>query len=179
MADFLEQKLRHFFGLMDRDGSDTLEVEDYLHAADRVSESFGFASGSVEHKAVGDSLIGFWRHVVAPADLDGDGHVTFEEYAAAYRQGIAADGYARIEPIGDAIISIADTDGDGKVTQEEFVRAISGGFGVPAEQCAAAFTSLDTGAKGHLTRAELQRATAEYFLGDDPAAPGNSLFGRF
>ncbi|MFF5205996.1 EF-hand domain-containing protein [Streptosporangium sp. NPDC000396] len=181
MADFLERKLRHFFTLMDRDGSDTLELADYLGTADRVSASFGFASGSAEHEAVRGSFLSFWETVVKPADADGDGHVSFEEYFSAYGLRVVSEsgGYQNVGSIGDAIISIADTDGDGEVTREEFDLVISQGFGVPADQCATAFASLDTGSKGHLTREELRRATAEYFLGTDPSAPGNSLFGRF
>jgi hypothetical protein len=166
---------------MDRDGSDTLELADYLAAADGVSSSFGLVPGSPEFEAVRATYRRFWEDVIKPMDADDDGHVTFAEYIDGFTQGVLeeSDGYERIRPLLDALIDIADTDGDGRITGEEFARGLTHGFGVPADESAEAFALLDEGAKGHLTREELQRASAQYFLGTDPDAPANALFGRF
>ncbi|MEV1240876.1 EF-hand domain-containing protein [Nonomuraea sp. NPDC050022] len=181
MTDLLERKLRHFFGLMDRDGSDTLELDDYLAAADGVSASCGLAPGSPEHEAVRATFRRFWEDVIEPMDADGDGHVSFAEYVDGFTEGVLdeSDGYERIRPLLDALIDIADADGDGRITGEEFARSLTHGFGVPADESAEAFALLDEEAKGHLTREELQRASTEYFLGTDPDAAANALFGRF
>ena len=181
MADLIERKLRHFFELMDRDGSATLELADYLTAADGVSASFGLTPGSPEYEAVRATFRRFWEDVVQPMDADDDGHVTFAEYIDGFTQGVLdeSDGYERIRPLLDGLIDIADTDGDGRITGEEFACGLTHGFGVPEDESAEAFALLDVTAKGHLTREELQRASAEYFLGTDPDAAANSLFGRF
>ncbi|WP_433517469.1 hypothetical protein ACQP2T_19190 [Nonomuraea sp. CA-143628] len=72
MADLIERKLRHFFELMDRDGSATLELADYLTAADGVSASFGLTPGSPEYEAVRETFRRFWEDVVQPMDTDDD-----------------------------------------------------------------------------------------------------------
>lgn len=181
MTDLLERKLKHFFGLMDRDGSNCLELSDYLTTADQVSTTFGFALDSPENAALRGRFTRFWEDVILPMDTNGDGNVSFDEYYTAYGQGVrdSEDGYERIRPIADAIISVADSDGDGYVTREEYALALSHGFGVAAEHCEATFTLLDTDDKGFLTREQLQGAAAEYFLSTDLEAPGNNLFGKF
>jgi Ca2+-binding EF-hand superfamily protein len=40
-----------------------------------------------------------------------------------------------------------------------------------------AFTSLDRGSKGYLTEQDLVVAVQEFYLSDDPDAPGNVLYG--
>jgi Ca2+-binding EF-hand superfamily protein len=181
MSDLIERKLRHFFELMDRDGSDTLELADYLASADGISASNGLVAGSETHDTLRARFRRFWEDVVEPMDTDGDGHVSFAEYLTGFTEGVLdeADGYERIRPMLDVLVDIIDADGDGRVTRAEFAGALTHGFGVPAEEGAEAFALLDEESKGHLTREELQRASAEYFLGTDPSASANSLFGRF
>lgn len=168
-ADLLERKLKHFFGLMDRDGSKTLELGDYLTTADQ---------DSAENAALRGRFTRFSEDVVLPMDANGDGSVSFEEYYTAYGQGVrdSEEGYDRIKPIANAIISVADS-GDGCVTREAYTLGLSHGFGVPAEHCDSTFTLLDTENKGFLTREQLQGAAADYFLSTELEAPGNNLSG--
>lgn len=181
MSDLIERKLRHFFGLMDRDGSDTLELADYLTSADGISAWAGVVAGTESHDALRGRFRRFWEDVVQPMDSDGDGHVSFAEYFTGFVEGVLdeSDGYERIRPMLDVLMDIIDADGDGLITAAEFAGALTHGFGVPADESAEAFALLDGASKGHLTRAELQRASAEYFLGTDASAPATSLFGRF
>ncbi|GAA2073549.1 EF-hand domain-containing protein [Actinomadura alba] len=180
MSELLGRKLKHFFTLMDRDRSDTLELNDYLTTADSVSRSFGMATGSAEHNELRRAFTRFWEDIIKPMDTDGNGHVSFDEYRTAYNTGILdnAQGYERIRPIADAIINIADTESNGKITADNFTLALSG-YGVPEPDCRTAFAALDEDGSGFLTRNELQEATEQYFLGTDPELPGNTLFGRF
>jgi Ca2+-binding EF-hand superfamily protein len=180
MSQFLDRKLRHFFTLMDRDRSGTLALNDYLTTADNVGRAFGMAEGSAEHRELRRAFTRFWEDVIEPMDTDGDGHVGFGEYLAAYHAGVRDDarGYDRMKPISDAVLAIADPGGTGKVTADDFALALSG-YGVPEPECRAAFTALDADGSGYLTSDELQKAIEEYFLGTDPDLPGNALFGRF
>jgi Ca2+-binding EF-hand superfamily protein len=181
MSELLDRKLRHFFTLMNRDQSDTLELNDYLTSADNVSNSFGIAAGSAAHEGMRQEFTRFWENIIKPMDTDGDGHVNFDEYLTAYTAGVLDDpqGYESIRPIADAIIGIADIRSDGKITPDNFTLAMSAAYGIPEPECVAAFTALDKDTNGYLTRDELQNAAAQYFLGTDPDLPGNALFGRF
>ena len=180
MSEFLDRKLKHFFTLMDRDHSDTLELNDYLTTADDVGRAFGLAVGSAEHRELRRAFTRFWEDVIKPMDTDGTGQVSFGEYLTAYNKGVVdnAQGYEQIRPISDAIIEIAGAAPDGTIAAENFRLALSG-YGVPGPECRAAFTALDRDGSGFLTRDELQRAIEEYFLGTDPGLSGNTLFGRF
>jgi Ca2+-binding EF-hand superfamily protein len=180
MSQLLDRKLKHFFTLMDRDQSGTLELNDYLTTADNVRSAFGIAEGSAEHHELRQAFTRFWEDVIKPMDTNGNGHVNFDEYLTAYNAGVrdAPQGYQRMKPISDAILTIADTGSTGKVTADDFARALSG-YGVPEPECRVAFTALDKDGSGFLTSDELQTAIEEYFLGTDPELPGNALFGRF
>lgn len=180
MSQLLDRKLKHFFTLMDRDRSGTLELNDYLTTADSVSSAFGIAEGSAEHNELRRAFTRFWEDIVKPMDTDGNGHVSFEEYLTAYHAGVRDDaqGYERMKPISDAILTITDTESNGKITEDNFALALSG-YGVPEPDGRAAFTALDQDRNGFLTPDELQKAIEEYFLGTDPELPGNTLFGRF
>lgn len=180
MSELLDRKLKHFFTLMDRDGSATLELNDYLTTADNVSGAFGMAEGSPEHHELRRTFTRFWEDVIEPMDTDGDGHVRFEEYLTAYNTGVRDHprGYELIRPIADAVLNIIDTESNGKITADDFTRTLAG-YGVPAPESRAAFSALDRDRSGFLTREEMQVAIEQYFLGTDPALPGNTLFGRF
>ncbi len=179
MSELLDRKLKHFFTLMDRDGSATLELNDYLTTADSVANAFGLVAGSAEHDELRRSFTRFWEDIVKPMDTDGTGQVSFDEYLAAYNTGVVdnAQSYAQIKPISDAIIAIAGGP-DGKITADNFALALSG-YGVPQPECRAAFAALDKDGSGFLSQDELQEAIEEYFLGTDPDLPGNALFGTF
>lgn len=180
MSELLDRKLKHFFTLMDRDQSDTLELNDYLTTADSVGSAFGLTTGSAEHHELRRAFTRFWEDIIKPMDTDGTGQVSFEEYLTAYTKGVvdSTQGYDQIKPISDAIIAIAGTGPDGTITADNFTLALSG-YGVPEPEGRAAFAALDKDGSGVLTRDELQEAIEEYFLGTDPALPGNALFGRF
>lgn len=180
MPELLDRKLKHFFTLMDRDRSGTLELNDYLTTADSVGSAFGMAAGSAEHNELRRAFTRFWEDIIKPMDTDGNGHVNFDEYLTAYNAGVRdnAQGYERVKPISDAILNIADTESNGKITADSFRLALSG-YGVPEPDCRAAFAALDKDGSGFLTPDELQEAIQEYFLGTDPELPGNTLFGRF
>lgn len=181
MTDLLSKKLKHFFTLMDHNASGFLEHHDYVIAADRVSAAFGFTPDSAENAGLRHRYTRFWEDVVKPMDTSADQKVSFEEYLTAYNQGVrdAADGFDRISPIADAIISMADSAGTGKITIAGFTRAMAGGYGVDTHACHTTFATLDTENLGYLTRGQLQEASKEYFLSADPDAPGNGLFGTF
>ena len=88
MSDLLDRKLRHFFTLMDRDGSDTVNSNDYLTIADSVGRVFGLPAGSPEHDELRRVFTRFWEDIIKPMDTDGNGHVSFDEYLTAYNAGV-------------------------------------------------------------------------------------------
>lgn len=181
MSDLLDKKLKHFFTLMDRDTSNTLELNDYLTSADQVSSAFGMAAGSAEHENLRKRFAGFWENIIQPMDTNGDGHVTFEEYINAYNAAVRdnPEGYEHIQPLAEAVIALADTQATGRITADNFTTAMNAAFGVPEPETRAAFAALDTQNNGHLDHQQLHAAAQEFFLGTDPSAPANGLFGTY
>jgi Ca2+-binding EF-hand superfamily protein len=71
-----------------------------------------------------------------------------------------------------------DKDKDGRVSWTEFLGSAVI-FGQTPAEAEEAFRHLDRDADGYLNTDEWLRNTEEFFMSDDPKAPGNWLLGPF
>lgn len=174
-------KIERFFRLLDADGDDLLGLEDFLAAAARAAERFGFDADTPESIGLKRHYVALWDEVYSPMDGDGDQRVGLDEMVRAHETSFLGrpEGYARLRPVTDGFLLIADRDADGTVTHAEFVTAMQAAFGVGPRRCEESFAALDLDEDDRLTGAELHRAVEQYFCHSDPAAPGNNLFGAW
>ena len=76
------------------------------------------------------------------------------------------------------MLELWDRDGDGKLSADEYVK-LEWCYGVTEEAAREAFRHLDRDGDGYLTLEEGMKAIEEFYLSDDPDAPGNWLFGPY
>jgi Ca2+-binding EF-hand superfamily protein len=81
-------------------------------------------------------------------------------------------GYAHL------MFELWDQNKDGKLSADEFVK-LEWCYGVGEDAAREAFRKLDRNGDGYLTIEEGTQAAREFYLSDDPAAPGNWLFGPY
>jgi Ca2+-binding EF-hand superfamily protein len=174
----LRRKLERSFHRLDTDGNGFAERADLQDVGARLMRGFDQSPTSPKGRAVAARLDAVWAEMAAYADTDRDGRLSSADYhhgiTRAFIDGPAFDPVFR--PAAVALTELCDPDGDGRVTREEF-EVLQRAFSTPPDEVAAAFERMDTDGDGALSTAELVAAIRDYYVGTDPEAPGNWLFG--
>jgi Ca2+-binding EF-hand superfamily protein len=178
LSDLQEQKATHYFTLIDEDGNGLIEASDFALRAQRLAATRSL-DGATAEKALRQRVEAWWEHICGVADLDGDARVTLSEwkaYWAAVQRGVnqGDDTLASLHRAARATLRALDRTGSGRATADEYADWLAA-WGADGHE--EAFPRLDRGGKGFLTEADVIVAVQEFYLSDDPAAPGNALYG--
>jgi hypothetical protein len=180
LTDLQKRKLTVLFQHHDMDEDGFLGKADYERFAERFCEVQGYAPDSPQGEAAHAQNMAVWEQVRQVADKDGDGRVTLEEYLGSWNVTLSdkklydqlVTGYAQ------SLLALWDRDGDGRLSGVEYA-AFLGCYGVGEESAREAFRHLDPDGHGYLTLETLTRRYDEFFLVDDPDAPGSWVFGPY
>lgn len=177
-SDLLRHKLDRSFRRLDTDGNGHVERGDLQDVGARLIRGFGESPTSPVGRAVVVRLDAVWQELAAYADADRDGRLSADEYhagmTAAFIDGPAFDPVFR--PAAEAVAALCDTDGDGRLERSEFA-VLQRAFNTSLREATVAFERIDTDRDGRLAVEELIAAMRAYYVGTDPDAPGNWLFG--
>lgn len=178
LSDLQERKATHYFTLIDEDGNGLIEAGDFALRAQRLAAARSLTEPGAE-QALQQRVDAWWEHICAVADLDGDARVTLSEwkaYWAAVQRGVERgdDTLASLQRAAQETLRVLDRTGSGRATPEEYADWLTAWGGEGPEE---AFARLDRGGKGFLTEADVIVAVQEFYLSDDPEAPGTVLYG--
>lgn len=173
---FQERKLKGMFAAFDADGDGCLREEDFRALTARWSWLPGVDPGTELRARVETLLMGWWSALLTVGDANGDGTVDLGELLQLVDRlpAMAADVAATADTVFDAV----DANGDGRISPEEHRRLVETWKGQPVE-LTGVFELLDRDGDGHLGREEFALLWRQFWIGDDPADPGNWLCGRF
>jgi Ca2+-binding EF-hand superfamily protein len=175
-------KASHYFDLIDEDDNGFIEVHDFEMRAERLAEARGLTDADAR-EALRDRVMTWWEHLCAIADFDDDARVTREEwetYWESIQAGVNQGGDGDNKTLQSLVraargtFEAINTD-DGPITEEEYVEWLAA-WGVAESD--AAFDRLDRDDSGALTEENLVEAVKEFYLSNDPDAPGNVLYGK-
>ncbi|GAA1549080.1 EF-hand domain-containing protein [Streptomyces albidochromogenes] len=149
--------------MLDVDGVGVISRQEYLTRPERAA--------AVAGRDGDDPLVSIARatheEVYASMDANGDGKVTFEEYAA-WAGAEAFDEVCR-HALG-SLFDLADTDADGTLTRAEFTR-LREALGNPVDSAEAAFEALNSDDDGRIDRASYLASIRAYVTdGTSPMA---------
>jgi hypothetical protein len=174
------EKAAYYFSIIDEDDNKYIEADDFEMRAERLADARGVTDPDAKAE-IHDQVMNWWHHLCSVADVDNDERVTQREWQR-YWQGLQA----AVEDSNEAVLneleraaratfrSIKVDDGD-EVTQAEYAEWLAA-WGV--DDAEAPFNRLDRDNTGGLTEADLVQAVREFYLSNDPDAPGNVLYGE-
>jgi Ca2+-binding EF-hand superfamily protein len=185
-TELQKQKLMHMFELLDVDGNGVLEYEDFRMVVDTMAEERGWERSHRRYLALVAANRRLWKMISRDMDVDGDGAITLMEWLAFHIRAFLTDpanqGFdprfsAALKATSGFFCDMLDSDGDGKVSLEDYI-LFCGAYNVSEAQARMSFGLFDRDDSGDITQQEVEEMVKEFYLSDDPKAPGNLFFGN-
>lgn len=181
LGDLQRRKAAYYFDLIDEDDNGLIEPADFRLRAERLAEASN-VTDDVERERLRQRIMEWWEHLSTLADTNGDGQITREEWRhywmrfnVAVSMGNPRQSIQNLERAARKTFRAVDHNDSGQISEEEFSTWLAAW---DINQGASVFRRLDREEKGFLTEADLAEATTEFYLSNDPAAPGNALYGE-
>lgn len=178
LSDLQKQKLTRYFRVYDVDDNGAISLPDFERVVENVRALYGADERSSIHSGLRDGYLLRWSALSTSADKDRDGGVDLDEWLA-YWDGVLADDVryeVEIVAVTERLFEVFDTDEDGVLGADEFCN-FYGVYGLKSAMARQVFRDLDQDGDGRVTRNELMEMAHQFYRSDDPAAPGNRLFG--
>ncbi len=181
LGNLQRRKAAHYFDLIDEDSNGLIEPADFQRRADRLAEAFG-VTDEAERDRLRRRLSLWWEHLATLADANDDGRITREEwemywerFKVAVSMGSNRKSIGKLVRVARHTFRAIDRSGSGRITEEEFSSWLEAW---DIDQHEMVFRRLDRDDKGYLVEEDLTEATKEFYLSNDPDAPGNVLYGE-
>jgi juvenile hormone diol kinase len=178
LTEFQKQKLPRLFALHDLNRDGVINRADFEEYASRIASTRGWGPNSSEANELRSRFLNFWNGLEQMAENRGSRDVTLTEWFDYWDRILGTPGmYDQVcAPIAEMVYTILDHDGDGSITAAEYAETFKYS-GLDAADAAPAFARLDLDRDGRLSIEEILSLADEFFRSEDPAAPGNALFG--
>lgn len=172
-----EQKLTCFFKALDENADGRLEKADLDRLATKIAAARNWGPTDANTATIQGRYAALWQSM---APFVEDGHLSLQRFIGFYYAVIAEAGLydTAVTSLASFLFDILDADADGRVTPAE-LRLFYGAYGIDPGMAQAMFVRFDKDADGILSKGEVAELVDEFFKSEDPAAPGNWLFGPF
>ena len=178
LSPLQEQKLTRYFRVYDVDDDGVIGIRDFERVLENLRALHGVGSAATPLGELRAAYLNRWEAMRRSADTDADGGVDLGEWLA-YWDGVLSDDArydAEIAGLVDRLYALFDTDESGSIEVDEFVNFYAA-YGLRAALARHVFEGLDGNGDGAVSRAELAEAAHQFYRSDDPATPGNELYG--
>jgi EF hand domain-containing protein len=173
-SDFQRRKIAGVFEAMDLERRGFLLEGDFAALAERWTTLRGLAPDSAQYARLRAIMLGWWASL---ASASGDGvRATLDDVLAVVDQLPAMLG--AVHATADAMFEAVDANGDGRISRAEYRQLIEAWNG-RATDTDEVFALLDLDGDGHISRGEFRSLWTQFWVEDDPQAPGTWVFGRF
>lgn len=177
------KKASYYFSLIDEDDNGYVEANDFQLRADRLADTRGVTDPAAQTE-LRKRVMKWWDHLSTLVDVDDDHRVTakeWQDYWTALQQGVEQGGEAKekvlhgLEQAARATFRAMNTTDDNTISEPEYADWLAA-WGV--DETETPFHRLDRDDTGSLTEDDLIQAVREFYLSNDPDAPGNALYGE-
>lgn len=176
LATLHERKWVTLFGVHDTTNSGTLEKQDFEQLVRELAKLRGWQLDSSEYKNLYNKYLAYWDELQNHADKNQDEKLTLEEWLEYHRTILDTERkYEVIEAFSNEIFQVFNPEGKETSAEqwEEFFRI----FDIPLIYARYVFSYLDINGNGTLSKEEVLKLLSDFYLSDDPNAPGNLFFG--
>jgi steroid delta-isomerase-like uncharacterized protein len=177
LSDLQKRKLTNMFHALDANHSGYLEYADFDALLTNLAQLSEMAAGSPEYEQLQSGFRTRWDHIRQFAETNRDEHVRLDEWLAYCSELVQSPDKVEQEWVSTARLNarLMDRDGDGLVSLEEFA-AFRANLDTDNR---AIFERFDLNGDGYIPGDEFPELFRQFFLSDDPDAPGNWFFGPF
>ncbi len=156
-----------------------IEQADMDQTVAALSKLYGFEPGSPQSDAIAAGQTAVWQSMAA-MDADEDGRISLDEYVQANVALMANPEQFQALQIASSeqLLGLIDLDGDGKLSESEIVKAL-GAFNIDEDGARQAYQKMDRDHDGFIRTEELLKNVEEFYMSEDPDAPGNWLVGPY
>lgn len=180
-----EYKLTHYFNVYDKDRDGFITKDEFLHMAYGLAELRGRDMSDPRVRDTVADLENWWQGLRQMADANRDDRVSRQEWLAFWTAVSDAIGeeamtgakttLGLLKGSVNVIYAALDADANQLVTLPEFQQWATA-MRLEGDS-AAIFARLDANGDGVMTLGEATQMIQEFFLSNDPEAPGNHFFG--
>ena len=177
LTDLQTRKLTRMFNAFDADHSGYLEYADLEALLINLAQLTGMAAGSPEYEQVQSGLRTRWEHIRQFADTNRDERVMLDEWLAYFSELVQSPDKLEHDwvSVASLIARQMDRDGDGLISFEEFATLHTN---LDTDH-RVVFQRFDLNGDGYISGDEIPELFRQFFLSDDPDAPGNLWYGSF
>jgi Ca2+-binding EF-hand superfamily protein len=174
---FQQHKLEKVFDSFDLGHKGVIDELDLVAMAQIWCETYDATPNSLTWRKIHGQARGFWRGIQASMESGDVERITKADWVAYMDKPGFAEFVEKVAiPFSMAVFDAADKDGDGRITVEEMM-AGQGKSGMSEQETRSAFELLDIDHDGLVTADEYVQAAREFYLSEDPDAPGNLIAG--
>jgi hypothetical protein len=177
ISDLRRRKLEKVFASIDVDQDGIIDELDIIAMAQIWCDTYEVAPRSDGWRKIHSAALEMWHDIRCCTDENGAKRATRQNWVAwGETQEFAEFAETSAIPFSMAVFDVADGDGDGRITVEEMMAAQIKS-GMTAAETRHVFDRLDTDRDGLVSAPEYVQAAREFYLSDDPDAPGNVIAG--
>lgn len=181
LSDLQKRKFTRAFRVLDGDGDGDLRREDFDAIGNNLAAGLGLAEGSEGRRNLVEAYRAEWEKLLKNADANGDGKIQLDEWLALQDRLVSDKAMFEeiVRSFSASLFQLFDRDRDERVTLDD-LKVFWRAYRITDEEAhAAMWRKLDPSGAGYLTREQMRTVNAEFYLSDDPEAPGNYIWGPF
>jgi Ca2+-binding EF-hand superfamily protein len=175
-SDFQRRKVAGVVNAMDANKDGFLEEADFEALTARWIGLRGLTPDSDGATRLSAIMMGWWATLLATSDLNRDNKVTLDEVLLVVDR--LGEMTGAVTATAHAMFDAIDENADEMISAAEYRRLIETWNGRETNTDEI-FPLLDLDGDGYISRSEFTELWTQFWVGDDPEAPGTWVFGRF
>ncbi|CQD44288.1 EF-hand domain-containing protein [Yersinia mollaretii] len=183
LTQFQIKKLTKIFACYDFDNSGFLEKSDFTRRSERRYEIAGWDPDSPQALELEALNMQHWQAFKDYADTNGDNKITLKEWLTVFDGQISGKPVLfesfplHLQNFFEAILKSLDADGSGDYSYFEYSQLLKNFGTFDDATVKSLFEKMDINGDGSFSLTEMKHAIAEFYMSNDPDAPGNLVFG--